>query len=111
MLDKFLFKCILSKTVVIENNSSKHKDYRANLVENNNKNSLHYAIRSANIDESKILSGCIYTNVNKSRQNSYWKLIFAIYHLSNDNVAEDHNNNPRPIISYNLHSDGKFLND
>lgn len=85
--------------------------YGANLAENNEENDLHHAIGSAGINESGILSGCIYTDVNESRQNPYLKLISAIHNLSDDNAAEDHNDEPRPVISYNLHGDGKPLND
>ena len=57
------------------------------------------------------MSGCIYKDVNKSRQNPYLILISAIHNLSDDNTAEDHNNNSRLVISYNLYGDGKLLND
>lgn len=59
----------------------------------------------------EILSGYIYIDINKSRQNPYLKLISTIYNLSDGNVIENNNNKPRPIISYNLHSDGIPLND
>ncbi len=95
----------------MEDNSSEREGYGANLAENNEENNLHHAIGSAGINESGILSGCIYTDVNESRQNLYLKLIFAIHNLSNDNGAEDHKNKTRPIISCNLYGDGKPLND
>ena len=68
-------------------------------------------MRSACINKFGILSGCIYTNTNESRQNRYLKLISAIYNFSNDNGAEDHNNEMRPVISYNLYGKRKPLND
>ncbi len=111
MPDEFISKGISSRVVVMEDNSSERKDYKANLVENNEENDLHHAIRSADINGSGILSGCIYTDVNESRQNPYLKLISVIHNLSNDNAAKDHNDEPRPVISYNLHDDGKPLNN
>ncbi len=111
MPDEFISKSILSRVVVIEDDSSERKGYGANLAENNEENDLHHAIGSGDINESGILSGCIYTDVNESRQNLYLKLISTIHNLSNDNVAEDHNDELRPVISYNLHGDGKPLND
>ncbi len=95
----------------MENDSSEREGYGANLAENNEENDLHHAIGSASINELGILNGCIYTDINESRQNLYLKLISAIFNLSNDNDAEDHNNKTRPVISYNLHGDGKPLND
>lgn len=111
MPDEFISKGILLKIVITENNSSKYKDYGANLIENNDKNNLYHIMKSASINKLRILSGYIYTNVNKSRQNLYLKLISTIYNLFDDNTMEDYYDNPRPIISYKLYNDGKFLND
>lgn len=63
---KFIFKSILLKVVIIKNNSFKCKSYKANFVENNNKNNIYYTIEFENIHEFKILSKCIYINFNKS---------------------------------------------
>lgn len=57
------------------------------------------------------MSGCIYTDVNESRQNLYLKLISAIHNLSNDHAAADHDDDPPPVITYNLHGDWIPLND
>lgn len=111
MLDEFVSKSISSRVVIIEDDCSERKNYGRNLAENNEENNLHSTIGSAGMNESGILSGCIYTDVNKSRQNLYLMLIFVIHNLLNDNVIEDHNDKPRPVISYNLHSDRKPLND
>ncbi len=67
MPNKFILEGILSRVIIMENNSSERKGYGANLVENNKENNLHYAIRSIGINELGILSGCIYTDINKSR--------------------------------------------
>ena len=77
--------------------------YVANLAKNNEENDLHHAIGSAGINESGILSSCIYIDVNKFKQNPYLKLISTIHKLFDDNDIEDHNNKTKPIISYNLH--------
>ena len=111
MPDEYIFEGILLKDVVIENDSSKRKGYRADIVENNDENNLHHAIGALSINELGILSSYIYININKSKQNQYLKLISAIYNLSDNNVVENHNNNPRLVISYNSYNDGKPLND
>lgn len=111
MPDEYISKGILSRIVVIEKNSPESKCYGADLVENNDKNNLHHTIRAVSINKLRILSGCIYIDINKSRQNPYLKLISAIYNLFVDNAVKDHNNDLRPFISYNLHGDGKPLND
>ncbi len=111
MPNEFISNGILLRVIIIENNSSKYKSYGANLAENNEENDLHHIIGSADINESRILSNCIYININESRQNLYLKLIFIIHNLSDDNSTEDHKDEMRPIISYNLHGDRKPLND
>ncbi len=111
MPDKFIPEGISSRVILMENDSSEREGYGANLVENNKENNLHHVIGSVDINESGILSVCIYTDVNESRQNSYLKWISAIHNLSNNNGAKDHNNKTRPVISYNIHGDGKPLKD
>ncbi len=109
--NKFILEGISSRVIVIKNNSSKRKGYGANLAKNNEKNNLHHIIETVGINELGILSGCIYIDVNESKENLYLKLIFAIYNLSDDNGVEDHNDKTRLVISYNLHNDRKPLND
>lgn len=79
----------------------------ANLVKNHEKNHLHYAIRSIDINELRILGSYIYSDINKSRYNLYLKLISTIYNLSDDNVVEGYNNKPMLVINYNLYAYGK----
>lgn len=99
---EFISGGISLKVVSIKNNSSERKGYGVDLVKNNDENNLHYAIEATGIYEFGILSRCIFTNVNISRQNPYLKLIFAVHNLSDDNATEDYNNAPKPVISYNL---------
>ncbi len=114
--DEFIPESISSRVVIMESDIFEHEDYEADLSKNNNKNNLHHAIEFAGINKSGILSGYIYTNVNKSRKNLYLKLIFAIHNLSNDSTpeddsAEDYSIDPLSVITYNLYSDRKLLND
>lgn len=67
MLDEYIPKGILSRVVIIENNSSKRKDYGTDLMENNDENNLHHVIRATSINKSGVLSVCVYTYVNKYR--------------------------------------------
>lgn len=69
MPNEFILEGILSRIVIIKNDISKCKGYRVNLSKTNNKNDLYHAIKSAGINKSAILSGCIFINVNRSRQN------------------------------------------
>lgn len=109
--DEYIPKDISSRVVVLKKNSSERKGYGMYLMENNNENNLHHAIEVASINKLGILSEYIYTNVNNSRQNLYLKLISAMHNLFDNNATEDYNDNPRPVIKYNLYGDGKLLND
>ncbi len=108
MSHEFIPKGISSKVVIMENDISERKGYGVDLSKNNDENNLHHVIGSVGINESSILSGCIYTDVNKSRQNPYLKLISAIHtnflndSAPDDNGVEDHNVDPPPVITYNL---------
>lgn len=99
------------KNVVTENNSFKYKSYRVKLAEKNEKNKLYHIIRSVGINKSRIMSDDIYLDVNKSRQNPYLKLTFAIYNFFDNNIVKNHNDKPRLIITYNLYNSLKSLND
>lgn len=114
--NEFIFKSILSRMIIIKNDSFERKDYGANLAENNNKNDLYYIIASTNINEPDILRSYIYKNINKSKQNLYLKLIFAIYNLSNNNVSnknstEDYEIDLSSYMSDNSYDDRKLLNN
>lgn len=95
----------------MKNDSSECKSYRANLAEKNEENNLYHTIGFTSINELRILNSCIYTNINKSKQNLYIKLIFVIHNLSNNNSMENYNNKIRLVINYNLHDDRKALNN
>lgn len=66
ILDEFIYEGILSGVVIMENNSFEPEGHKVNLVKNNDKNNLYHAIESAGINKLRILSGCIYIDINKS---------------------------------------------
>lgn len=81
MPNEFIPKEILSRIVIINQDSGEYKRYKANLDINNNKNNLQYALGMVEIEDLGLLSGYIYTDINKAGQNSYIKLISAINNL------------------------------
>ncbi len=50
--DEFIPKGISSRVVIMEDDNSKRKGYRANLAKNNEENDLHHIIRFAGINKS-----------------------------------------------------------
>lgn len=95
----------------MKNNSYKYKDYEANLATKNEENNLYHAIRSTDINKTRILSSYIYIKVNKFKQNLYLNFDSIIYNFSNDNSTENHNNEIRLVISDNLYYNRKPLNN
>lgn len=87
MPDQFIPNKIVFKIVAINQDHSKHEEYRANLKINNDKNNHHHIIGYTGRNNSGIFSGCIYININESRQNPYLKFISAIYNLSANHLA------------------------
>lgn len=88
MPDQFIPDGIVSRIVNIDQDHSKREGYGANLETNNDLNNLHHAIGSAGINDSGILSGCIYTDVNESRQNPYLRLISATRGACLNNISK-----------------------
>lgn len=100
MPDEFIPKEILSKVVIINQDSEKYERYRTNLNTNNNENNLQHTFEIVEIKNLGFLSGYIYTDINKVRQNSYIKLILAINNLQTTVIAVD--NTSQSILAFNL---------
>ena len=81
MLDGFIPKKILSKVIIINQDSRKLKRYKANLNTNNNKNNLQRLLEIIKIKNLSLLSSYIYIDVNKAKLNLYKKLISTINNL------------------------------
>lgn len=108
---EFILENISSRVVIMENNISEKGRYDTSLAENNDKNDLYHPIDSAENNDSRILNSCIYSNVNKLRQNQYLKLIFAINNFSNKHSRIDEEDKTLPIITYSDYGHSKPLND
>lgn len=81
ILDKFIPKNILSKFVSKNQDFKECEEYVANVKTNNDKNDLYHALKTIKIKNTSLLSYCIYTDINKAKQNLYLKLISAINNL------------------------------
>lgn len=78
MLDECIPKEISSRIVIVNQDSRECERYKVNLNTNSNENNLQPALETAEIENTGLLSGYIYIDVNKARQNLYMKLISAI---------------------------------
>ena len=108
---KFILEDISSRVVIIENHISEQEEYDANLAGNNDENNLHHIIDFMRNNDSGILSSCIYTDVNESKQNLYLKLISTIHNFSNKHGHKDEEEETLLIIIYDDHGYSTFLND
>lgn len=76
--NEFIPKNILSKNITINYNFEKYERYTIYFNINNNNNNWYYALGISGIKNIVLWSCCIYININKTRQNSYLKLISTI---------------------------------
>ncbi len=67
MLDEFILEGISSKVVLINQNSEEYEKYTADLNTNNDKNDLYHLLGIAEMKNTDLINGCIYTNVNEVR--------------------------------------------
>lgn len=81
MSNKFIFKTILFRVIIINQKSGKDEKFRANLDNNNNENNLQYTLKMVKIKNSDFLNSYIYIDINKIRKNLYIKFILAINNL------------------------------
>ncbi len=81
MPDKFILEDISSRVVSMNQDFEEREGYAVDLNTSNDKNNPHYALGTAEMENTGFLSGCIYTDVNEARQNLYLKIVSAINNL------------------------------
>lgn len=79
----------------------------ADINTSNNKNNLYYVFETIRIENIGLLSGFIYTDVNKIRQNSHIKLISTInnFYISLSTIKNGNsvdNNISQPMLIFYL---------
>lgn len=89
MPDGFISEGISSRVIIINQDSRERERYGTNLDINNDKNNLQHALGMVGIENTSLLSGCIYNNVDKARQNPYMKLISAINNIQTITTVVD----------------------
>lgn len=109
MPDEFIPEGISSRVVIINQDSGEREGYGANLDTNNDENNLQHALGTAGIENTGLLSGCIYTDVNEARQNPYMKLISAINNLQTTATAVD--DASQLMLTFNFKGNRIALND
>ncbi len=116
MSDKFIPEGISSRVAPMNQDSEKRKEYATDLNTSNDENHLHHVLGTVEMKNTGLSSGCIYTDVNKVRQNPYLKLIFAINNLQTtpstvENSDPDNNDASQPMLTFILKGNRIVLND
>ncbi|MCJ1347504.1 hypothetical protein MMC31_005729 [Peltigera leucophlebia] len=114
MPNEFIPEGISSRIVTMDQDHTEREGYAANLSPHNDENDLHHAVHDAGLDHTGLLSGCIYMDVNESRQNPYLKLISAINNVHTGASCNDRspkNDSEQPVITFNLYGNRIPLNN
>lgn len=104
---KFIPAGISSRVLQYDDDIQEKEGYAANLETDNFENNLHYAVNSAGISDSSVLSGCLYTDTDDTQEYLTMKLVSAICNHKRKSNNQDVNTliltykNPGRVISLN----------
>ncbi len=88
---------ISSRVLQCDKDTKEKEGYVANLEIENFKNNLDHAVNNAEISDSGLLSGCLYTDVDDTQEHPPMKLVSAI---TNHKKKSNNENANIPILSY-----------
>ena len=104
--DEFVPRSVKDNIVLGLFNHSKYKDYMHNLNENNLENNIYAVILDCNKLQSSLLSGCVFSNIDRTCHYPILKLISAI-----NNLPNDYSKKIKPLIVYSANDHPTYLND
>ena len=84
--DEFVPAGIADRVLQCGSDFAEREGYTMNLESDNYENDLHHAVEDAGLDDSGILSGCLYTDADDTREHPTMKLVAA---MTNHKRAED----------------------
>ena len=107
--NEFVSSELVDRIVQCESDSTEKDEYAANLINDNHENDFHHAISEVDFDQFKLLSSCVYTDVNDIRNKFIMKLINVVTnHKKNLRFKNDLNTS---ILTYQNHDRSTSLND
>lgn len=97
-------------------NSKKYERCVADLNTSNNENNFYYILGTIKMKNISFLNNCIYTNVNKAKQNPYLKIISTInnFHTTPSTIKNsdlDNDDTSQLMLTFNFNSNHIALND
>ncbi len=99
-------RSIKDNIILSPSDHSKHEGYSHDLSKVNLENNMHAAISDCNESQSGFLSGCVFSNIDRTRHHPVLKLISAVNKLANDNGEKT-----ELLIVYNTNGHPTYLND
>ena len=116
--DEFVPRSVENNIVLSPSDYSEHQGYTHNLSKDNLENDIHFAISDSwdsgykdrsNKLQSQLISGCVFSDIDRTRHYPILKLISAVHNLgrsTNDDVEET-----EPLIIYSSDGRPSCLND
>ena len=107
--NEFVSFKLIDRIVQCESDSTEKNEYAANLINDNHENDFHHAISEIDVDQSELLSSCVYTDVNDIRNKLIMKLINVVTNYKkNLRFKNDLNTS---ILTYQNHDRSISFND
>lgn len=96
--DEFVPTGIVNRVLRCDPDSEEREGYAANLESDNYENELHSAVNDAGLNDSGLLSGCLYTDADDAREHPTMKLVSAVTNYKRGAALSD--NVDLPILTY-----------
>ncbi len=107
--DEFIPAGIKSRVLHCDPDSNEREGYATDLNADNHKNELHHAMSDAGLNDSGLLSGCLYTDADDAREHPIMKLVSAVTNYKRGAASTE--NLDLPILMYKNNGRPIPLND
>lgn len=107
--EEFVPVGISSRVLKYDPSHEEREGYAANFDSDNYENKLHHALGTGGLNDSGILSGCLYTDVYDTQENPTMKLVLAVTNHKRTAASED--TSEIPILTYENNGRPVPLND
>ncbi len=104
--DEFVPKSVEDNIVLSPSDHSEYEGYTHDLSEDNLENDMHAVISDCNESQSGLLSGCVFSNIDRTHHHPVLNLISVVNNLANDNSEKT-----EPLIMYSANGHPTCLND
>ncbi len=96
--DEFIPTSIKSCVLLYDPDSDERERYSADLNADNHENELHHSMSDAWLNDSGLLSGCLYTDIDDARDHFIMKLVSTVANYKQGAASTE--NLDLPILTY-----------